>query len=389
MRFVTIGIMLITVSCTTSDSPDSTSSADVRSSDTLAPSSDLLRTPIDIPEPSCAPSKTCADYPNQCGSALYDGCVGTLDCRGACLPPNVCLPDETCGTTSQCVPDCAIAECGSDGCGGTCGLCGDAATCIDGQCTSNCIANCDGKNCGTDGCDGSCGTCAAGSTCIDGLCIEDCSADCIGKICGDDGCGGTCGECDADTICISGTCEIPPSGLVVANEILFDPPDDAAGDANCDGVRDASDDEFVEIVNDALTSVDLSGATLSDSVSIRHTFADGTIVGPKGIIVIFGGGTPTFDGTGPGAWCHAIPSSVYMDVASSGSLGLNNGGDTVTLTLADGTEVFSVLVDPLLTNLDQSVARSPELTGGWAVHGDIADSIGNFSPATRANGLSF
>ncbi len=112
---------------------------------------------------------------------------------------------------------------------------------------------------------------------------------------------------------------IPPSALVV-NEFLADPAGDLAGDANGDGERDSSDDEFVEIVNDSDDDIDVSGWTLSDAVSVRHTFPDGTIISARCAIVVFGGGTPT------GAF-----GGVFVQTASSGRLELNNGGDTITL----------------------------------------------------------
>ncbi len=58
-------------------------------------------------DPGCSPSKTCADYPGQCGAALDDGCVGTIDCSNACLPPLVCVDGESCGEEPVCEPDCA------------------------------------------------------------------------------------------------------------------------------------------------------------------------------------------------------------------------------------------------------------------------------------------
>jgi hypothetical protein len=177
--------------------------------------------------------------------------------------------------------------------------------------------------------------------------------------------------------------------MLVLNEVLFDPAPGLDGDANCDGVREGSEDEFVEIVNDSATTIDLTGATLSDAVSVRHTFAEGSILGPKGVMVVFGGGSPTFDGSGQGAWCGAIPQSVYVVTASTGQLGLNNDGDTITLALADTSEVFTVTIDGALTGNNQSVARAPELTGDWAEHSTVNDAIGPQSPTTRTDGSSF
>jgi hypothetical protein len=38
---------------------------------------------------------------------------------------------------ADCQPDCTNKECGADGCGGSCGACGDAALCIDNACTTD------------------------------------------------------------------------------------------------------------------------------------------------------------------------------------------------------------------------------------------------------------
>ena len=79
-------------------------------------------------------------------------------------------------------------------------------TCLDGEC--QCQPACEGKNCGPDGCGGSCGECGefTNSYCSDeGTCA--CDPDCLDKECGDDLCGGTCGECGEEEICIEGQCE--------------------------------------------------------------------------------------------------------------------------------------------------------------------------------------
>ena len=56
-----------------------------------------------------------------------------------------------------------------------------------------------------------------------------------------------------------------PSAWVI-NEFLADPASGSAGDANGDGTRSFSEDEFVEIVNDTGSDVDISGLTLSVGV---------------------------------------------------------------------------------------------------------------------------
>jgi len=109
---------------------------------------------------------------------------------------------------------CTGKVCGDDGCGGSCGDCGDGQICkLDGSCV--CIPNCDGKECGSDGCMGECGTCPTNSYCLSGECV--CTPDCSGKVCGLDGCGGTCGWCDAGTECVEGWClELPVNSCLGA-----------------------------------------------------------------------------------------------------------------------------------------------------------------------------
>jgi secreted trypsin-like serine protease len=72
-------------------------------------------------------------------------------------------------TQVACTPSCGGKQCGSDGCGGTCGTCASGTTCnAASQCEANptCTPQCSGKECGADGCGGSCGSCSGnGATC--------------------------------------------------------------------------------------------------------------------------------------------------------------------------------------------------------------------------------
>src|SRR6266850_5744976 len=112
-----------------------------------------------------------------------------------------------------------------------------------------------------------------------------------------------------------------PGPTVIINEYLYDPANSAAGDANKDTVIDTSQDEFVEFVNVTNAPIDMSGWTLSDSVTIRHTFPGGSVVGPGCAIVVFGGGHPPIN----------LFGGAVVQTASTGLLGLNNDGDTITL----------------------------------------------------------
>lgn len=152
---------------------------------------------------------------------------------------------------------------------------------------------------------------------------------------------------------------------VVINEILADP-DSGTGDANGDGSVDTSEDEFVEIYNLDSNPIDLEGWTLSDGVGVRHTFPAGTILDPNEGMVVFGGGTPT-------------GFAVIAQTASSGSLGLNNGGDDITIETGGGLVVTSVSYGSEGGN-NEALARSPDFTGAFVAHSSIATNPVDFSP---------
>ncbi|MDD3647592.1 MAG: hypothetical protein PHS44_03795 [Candidatus Dojkabacteria bacterium] len=114
-----------------------------------------------------------------------------------------------------CKPDCAGKTCGdSDGCSGLCESCPDGQVCDTSSwtCTQICVPSCTGKECGSDGCGGSCGTCTGEETCLpSGTCQKSCTPDCEGKECGNDGCGGSCGTCDTNESCSTDS-KCKPSG---------------------------------------------------------------------------------------------------------------------------------------------------------------------------------
>ena len=137
----------------------------------------------------------------------------------------------------------------------------------------------------------------------------------------------------------------PEVGDLVINEMLVAPPTDATlGDANNDGVRSGTDDEFIEIVNVSDKTLDLSKVYLSDVAdNIVASFPDGTLVRSHQVIVIFGGGNPTGNFGG----------ATVFTLAEGNSLSLNNGGDIIFINLNednDGninndTTIFSVIYD--------------------------------------------
>jgi hypothetical protein len=169
----------------------------------------------------------------------------------------------------------------------------------------------------------------------------------------------------------------PWMGLII-NEVLYDPAGGLAGDANGDGVRDPLEDEFAELYNDG-PALDISGYTLSDAAMVRHIFPNGTIVPSKGVIVVFGGGTPT------GNFGNAI-----VQVATEGQLNLNNAGDKLILKDVNGKELDLFDITPLDSNPDEAYSKDPDIKGEFKKHSLIPQANGAlFSPGTKNDGSNF
>lgn len=180
------------------------------------------------------------------------------------------------------------------------------------------------------------------------------------------------------------------AGGLVINEVLADPPRGRAGDANHDGVRGASADEFVEIVNTGASPVCLTGWTLSDSTGQRrHLFPIGRALAPGKAVVVFGGGIPAGDFGG----------SNVQSATSSGGLSLARDADTLMLRDANGAvaQRFSWGECAPRDGPDAcwrsdlgfaaSVVRWPEGVGSWRRHRDVTKFI--FSPGLRADGSAW
>jgi hypothetical protein len=152
---------------------------------------------------------------------------------------------------------------------------------------------------------------------------------------------------------------------VILNEILANEPGSDTGA------------EFVELVNVGGTAMDLSGWTLSDDIGVRHTFAAGTkLAAGKALVVA--------------ANVSGLPSTGNAVLASSGALGLNNGGDTVSLRNVQKKVMDAYTYASSLAGVDGvSMNRSPDATAGagFALHTSV--SLLSASPGTRANGGAY
>jgi len=178
---------------------------------------------------------------------------------------------------------------------------------------------------------------------------------------------------------------------VMINEVLADPPDGIAGDANRDGTRDSTADEFVELINSTARDLDLSGyqiqtrAANASNVTVRHRFAAGTLLPAGTAIVVFGGGA--LDTT------NSSFGGAQIIRASSGGLSLNNSGGVITLQDKNGAIESSMSYGTsagIAGDANQSITRAPDVTGSFVLHQAAPDSEARaFSPGIKVNGLPF
>ncbi|MFT7578525.1 MAG: hypothetical protein ACI9MR_000183 [Myxococcota bacterium] len=183
-----------------------------------------------------------------------------------------------------------------------------------------------------------------------------------------------------DTVMMDTTPACGPAAAVgdlVINEIAVNP--NTAGvdgiiDFNNDGIGDSGDDEFVELVSTASGAIDLTGVTISDNNSLKHTF--GAVCLPAGeAVVVFGAGTPNITTDG-----------AQILTASTGSLGLNNSNDAVTVRSPDST---ILVTEAAGSAVGMSSTRNPDVTGAFVGHDGISATSGRASPGTCVEGAVF
>ena len=166
---------------------------------------------------------------------------------------------------------------------------------------------------------------------------------------------------------------------MIINEIHAEP-DDIDGDANADGVVHNYEDEFIEFVNTTTGVIDIGGWEIHNNTGLRHVFT-GTLEIPAGCaVVIFGGGSPLGDF-----------GNAFVQTLSTGTLGLNNGGDTLALYDSGLTLVDTYSYGSGGDN-DQSVPRDPDIIGlDPMIKHSLATNSGGvlFSPGTRIDGPFF
>ena len=167
----------------------------------------------------------------------------------------------------------------------------------------------------------------------------------------------------------------PVSGDLIINEVLFDPP--AGFDSNGDGTAETVQDEFVELVNNSGGALSLTGVKIGDGDNaVRFTF--GAVCLEQGeAVVVYGKLAQQFTVAG----MVAIDDKIH-------SLSLNNTGpETVRVTGASGdllaSEVFATIP------VDQSSARSPDVSGAFVNHKTVGAGGAAASPGKCLGGAAF
>ncbi|MCH7225194.1 lamin tail domain-containing protein [Haloferula sp. A504] len=164
---------------------------------------------------------------------------------------------------------------------------------------------------------------------------------------------------------------------LIINEIY---PNNFDLDLNGDGIANGAD-EFIELVNTSGSPLDISGWTISDESSLRHTFAPGTILGTDCAILVFDELPPTTTGI----------DGTQAVAASTGSLSLNPAD---TLTIQDNTAavVMTCSYDSPFapTALDSVNLESDATPGPYTDHSFVVGSGGaQLSPGTKVDGSAF
>ncbi|MFN3199254.1 MAG: lamin tail domain-containing protein [Bradymonadia bacterium] len=157
----------------------------------------------------------------------------------------------------------------------------------------------------------------------------------------------------------------PGTPRVVINELLPNPSGTDRGQ------------EYVELINAGTGRVDLTGWSLGDlSAADRHVF-DGTELAPGEVLVIFDQGD------------HAAIAGAIN--SSSGSLSLNNGGDTITLFDAAGGVADQVIYgdDLVEDGISLNRASDGEIEAEFVLHTLVEGALGNMSPGLRSSGEDF
>ena len=124
----------------------------------------------------------------------------------------------------------------------------------------------------------------------------------------------------------------------------------------------------------------MSGYTISDASQLRHTFPSGSIIPANGVLVLFGGGSPT------GNFGNSV-----VQTASEGSINMSNAGDLITMNDPQGNVFLTIDIEPLSNNPNESYTLNPDIFGtALEQHSTIDASSGSlYSPGYKLDGTDF
>lgn len=163
----------------------------------------------------------------------------------------------------------------------------------------------------------------------------------------------------------------PHAKELVIHEALMSVPPGLEGDANADGVRDAYDDEFIEVLNITDDTLNLKGVRVGVGTRAKWTFKD-ICLKPAQAVVLFGGpkGTPPY----------SRDEVLYLTTPTR--LSMSNQRGTLWLRDAQNTLLFRVdYDDPKAV----SYTLWPQFTGDRFVpHTSVHETP--FSPGRCADG---
>ena len=167
------------------------------------------------------------------------------------------------------------------------------------------------------------------------------------------------------------------AATVVISEVLADPPNGLAGDANGDGKTHSSEDDFIELYNAGSEAVDIGDWKLGDSSALKNyfQFPKNTVIQPDSFLVLFGGGKPT------GFTIPVYTNNNKTTYKGKIGNGLTSKGEDVHLINVEGDTVAFIKHTPWPR--DQSLVRHPLDSDDLVPHKTASTIKAPFSPGTN------
>jgi hypothetical protein len=207
----------------------------------------------------------------------------------------------------------------------------------------------------------------------------------------------------------SGGTPLLPAPHPLITEVLYDVPRGDDGDADGDGSRSATGDEFIELVNPHKDAINLKGYTLHDvsrgkKGSMQFTFPDATLK-PGQVVVVFNGFESKLAGavgeaekppaSGHDRFNGALVFSMKLD---SQRAALGNAGDILVLEDPDGKPVQVIwwgkvegekpkgLLNEEVKDVTAQAAARADVSSPLVAHGKVGRGLfspGVFPPAPK------